>query len=294
MSRRVGTFGFVRGAGRGAVLAAGLAACTPVAPPAVIGPPVAAVALTPVSAPLTIVDPPVQPGSAVLVVRGAEPHPVATYEQPARISPPGAPTVLPPPIPRGDRQETVVEAMPQSIILGGGEHRRLVAFLKAAGRGRNDAVHLEMRGGSKSAVQALVGAARRAGVDPLKIRIVETGRAGRIEVIATAYVASAPVCPSLAIVGPSINDNDFDPTHGCSNRANLAAMVNDPADLLRNDAVVASDGAYAAKGIERYRSSSHQGQSRTDGGSGQAPIDNGFAAGSPGGSVLGAGGQVAR
>lgn len=277
-----------------------LAACTPVAPsavgPTVAVPPVAAAALPPPPPPVTIVDPPVEPAAAVLVRREAEPRPVVVYEQPAHLSPPGAPTVLPPPIPPpGSRQETLVEAVPTTSLMGRNDRRRFLAFLKEAGRGRFDALHLELRGANRGAVRALAETARRAGVDPLKIRAIEAGPAdGRVEVIATRYVAVPPECPSLAVVGPSVNDNDFDPTHGCSNRANLAAMVNDPADLVRNEAVVPADGAYAARGIERYRASYTADRNRPDGGANQAPIDNGFAYGPPGGTVLGSGGPVSR
>ncbi len=282
------------------VLPLALAACTPVAPPVAgptvaVPPPVAAAAL-PVPPPVTIVDPPVEPAAAVLVRREAEPRPVVYYDQPARLSPPGAPAVLPPPIPPpGSRQETLVEAVPTTGLMGRNDRRRFLAFLTEAGRGRLDALHLELRGGSRGAVRALAETARRAGVDPLKIRAVDAGPpGGRVEVIATRYVAVAPECPSLAVVGPSANDNDFDPTHGCSNRANLAAMVNDPRDLVRNDAVVPADGAYAARGIERYRASYAGDRNRPDGGNNQAPIDNGFAYGPPGGSMLGSGGPVSR
>lgn len=294
-----------------ATLLTGLAACTPVAPPGagpvvtpgvtpVLAPvpaavPVAAAALPPPPPPVTLVDPPVEPTGAALV-RPGPPPPVVVYEQPARLSPPGAPAVLPPPIPPpGLRQETLVEAVPTTSLMGRNDRRRFLGFLKTAGRGRLDALHLELRGRNRGAVRALADAARRAGVDPLKIRAVEEGPAGgRVEVIATRYVALAPECPSLAIVGPSVNDNDFDPSHGCSNRRNLAAMVNDPADLLGNGAVVPADGAFAARGVERYRASYGPGQGNAPGGYGQAPIDNGFAYGPAGGAVLGAGGPVSR
>lgn len=291
-------------------LAAALAGCVPAELPPDLAagpPPGAALPVEPVVLPppappplLPIVDPPVQPGAAVAVSREGEPRPVVFYEQPARISPPGTPLVLPPPIPRGERQETLVEAAPARIVLGGGsgEHRRFVAFLNEVGRGRFDALHLEIRGRNRRAVSAAIGAARRAGVDSLKISAVDVPAAGgAVEVIATRFVATAPVCPSLAVVGPSANDNDFEPTLGCSNRRNLAAMVNDPADLLANDAVVPADGARAAIGIERYRAplGALQGAARQDG-YGQAPFDygNGFGYGPPGGTVLGPGGPVSR
>jgi pilus biogenesis lipoprotein CpaD len=275
-----------------------LSACTATVPP---GPaaPVAAVpvATLPPAPSLPIIDPPVEPGGAVAVVPGAEPRPVVPFAQPARVSPPGTPLVLPPPIPHGERQETLVEAVPSRIVLGSGEReqRRFVDFLRVAGRGRFDAVHLQLRGRSHGTVLAFAAAARRAGVDPLKIRAVDAPAAGgAVEAVATRYVATAPVCPSLAVVGPSVNDNDFEPTLGCSNRANLAAMVNDPADLLRNGATVPSNGARAVAGIERYQApfADERAALRRDGGYGQAPADLGL--GPSGGPVLGAGGPVPR
>ena len=117
---------------------------------------------------------------------------------------------------------------------------------------------------------------------------------GAVEVIATRYVATAPACPSLAIVGPSVNDNDFEPTLGCSNRGNLAAMVNDPADLLGSRAVAPADGARAGAVIERYRTPAAAGAGYRGDGVGQAPIEGGYGYGPPGGSILGSGGPVGR
>ena len=49
----------------------------------------------------------------------------------------------------------------------------------------------------------------------------------------TAYRAIAPDCPSLATLNlAATSSNDPHPSFGCSMRANLAAMVSDPADLL--------------------------------------------------------------
>ncbi|PJI54688.1 hypothetical protein CTI14_12510, partial [Methylobacterium radiotolerans] len=82
------------------------------------------------------------------MVRG-EPRPVVFYQQPDRISPPGTPLVLPPPIPRGDRQETLVEGVPTRLVVGRGA--RSISLFHAAlsqiGRGRFDALHLELHGG---------------------------------------------------------------------------------------------------------------------------------------------------
>lgn len=50
-----------------------------------------------------------------------------------------------------------------------------------------------------------------------------------------------------------MNDNSFDPTLGCSIRNNLAGMVNDPRDLIDNQAVVPSDGNRAAIPVATYK-----------------------------------------
>lgn len=247
-----------------------------------------------------VVDPPMQPGTPVAAVRDADPRPVVYYQQPAKISPPGEPTLLPPPIPHGDRQLTLVEAVSTRLdrATGATDRRRLAGLLYQVARGRPDALHLEVRGGDRGAVRSVIRTAIRAGVDPLKIRVVPAD--GAIEVIATRYVASAPICPSLAIVGPSVIDNAFEPTLGCSTRQNLAVIVNDPAELLGDEAVVPADGARAAAGIEHYRNrGSGQGGSGASGAS--APNTgtrtsggglSGLGDGPVGGAVVGPGGPV--
>lgn len=140
--------------------------------------------------------------------------------------------------------------------LGGAERQRLQDFIAVASRGRRDALHLEISGSPRLAAQ-VARQARAMGVDPYNI-IQTSGRADRyrrfaVRVRALAYRAQPPVCPSLSVVGPSVNDNSFDQTLGCSTRNNLAEMVSDPRDLLGNEAVMASNGDRAATPIAAYR-----------------------------------------
>lgn len=140
--------------------------------------------------------------------------------------------------------------------LGGAERQRLQDFIIVASRGRRDALHLEISGARGLAAQ-VARQARAMGVDPYNIRLFG-GRAdphGRfaVRVQAVAYKAIPPICPSLSIVGPSVEDNSFDQTLGCSNRNNLAEMINDPRDLLGNEAVMASNGDRAAIPVAAYR-----------------------------------------
>lgn len=156
-------------------------------------------------------------------------------------------------------QAILVEPESNTLLLkslSGAERQRLQDFITVASRGRRDALHLEISGSPRLASQVAYQA-RAMGVDPYNIRILG-GRADRhgrftVRVRAVAYQAVPPVCPSLSIVGPSVNDNSFDQTLGCSVRTNLAVMVSDPRDLIDNGAVMASNGDRAAAPVAAYR-----------------------------------------
>jgi pilus assembly protein CpaD len=133
-----------------------------------------------------------------------------------------------------------------------GDKRRLRGSLMEVSGGRIDAVHLSVYG-PKGAARALAHAAHTAGVEASKIRLYP---GPRLRVTATVHRALPPVCPDLKVVGPPVGDNDFEPTLGCSDLSNLAAMVNDPLDLIGNAATPPADGERAALNVSRYRAGS--------------------------------------
>lgn len=153
------------------------------------------------------------------------------------------------PIYSGPADQVIHVEQKTSVLLLQGLRRtetyRLRDFIANASRGRRDALHLEVSGSSRLMAQ-VAHEARAMGVAPNNIRLIPSsadlsGHFGvRIEAI--VYEARLPVCPSRPIVGPSIDDNSFDPTLGCSVRSNLGAMVNDPRDLLGNSAVRPTSG----------------------------------------------------
>ncbi|SDE69819.1 pilus assembly protein CpaD [Bradyrhizobium brasilense] len=139
--------------------------------------------------------------------------------------------------------------------LRGSERHRLRSFIASASGGRRDALHVDVTGTPRLIAQ-VAHEARAMGVAPYNIRLSASpldlpSRFGvRIETI--TFEAQPPVCPSLSIVGPAVNDNSFDPTLGCSTRSNLAVMVNDPLDLLDNRSVMTSNGDRAAIPVASY------------------------------------------
>ncbi|XIA67451.1 CpaD family pilus assembly lipoprotein [Bradyrhizobium sp. TZ2] len=145
-------------------------------------------------------------------------------------------------------QEIQVEQKTSTLLLQSlrrVERSRLRDFIANASRGRRDALHLDVTGSPGLIVQ-VAHEARAMGVTPYNIRLSASpiGLPAHfgIRIEATIYEAHPPVCPSLSIVGPSLDDNSFNPTLGCSIRNNLGVMVNDPGDLLGNGAVMPTSG----------------------------------------------------
>lgn len=181
------------------------------------------------------------------------------------------------------------------------ERRRLASFLASTSGGRVDAIHLTLSSPAPGSRRAVAAAARAAGVEPFKIRETEEPGRGRhrggVVVTARMYRANPPVCPDLDVTGPPFNDNDFEPTLGCSNLANLASMVNDPVDLIGNPAVRRADGERAALPVARYRAG--PGDTAAGGGGGQGgglqPVTRADAPGgvAAGGVATGGGGATA-
>lgn len=170
--------------------------------------------------------------------------------------------------------------------LGSAEGRRLVDLIATTRRDARDGVHVEITSDSPSLRTGVARLVRRLGVDPGNIRqfVGQADRLGRfrVRVVVVAYRALPPVCPSLHIVGPSVEDNAFDQTLGCSVRASLALTVANPRHLLGNDAVVASQGDRAAIPVATYRSFSTGNRSQA-----------GSISASPTGSPAAAGGTAA-
>ena len=151
----------------------------------------------------------------------------------------------------------LVEPAPHILLLSSsGEKRKLQDFLYTASNGRLDAIHVHVVGIDPRARYAVVRSAVRMGVTPFKVKEINEPADERyrfaIRVVAVRYIAHPPGCPSLKITS-SPNDNDFEPTLGCSNLSNLATVVNDPKDLLANTAVPPSDGERAAIPVTRHR-----------------------------------------
>ncbi|WP_338025319.1 CpaD family pilus assembly lipoprotein [Bradyrhizobium yuanmingense] len=125
------------------------------------------------------------------------------------------------------------------------ERSGLRNFIANASRGRRDALHLDVNGSPRLVAQ-VAHEARAMGVPGYNIRLsasrVDLPSHFGVQIEAIIYEARPPLCLSLSIIGPPVDDNSFNPTLGCSIRNNLAVTVNDPGDLLENRAVLPTSG----------------------------------------------------
>ncbi|MDH2345504.1 CpaD family pilus assembly lipoprotein [Bradyrhizobium sp. SSUT77] len=149
----------------------------------------------------------------------------------------------------GHAERTIRIEQKTSVLLLQGvrrvERSRLRDFIASASRGRRDALHLDVTGSPRLIAQ-VAHDARAMGVTPLNIRLSDSALSlpahFGVRIEATIYEAHPAICPPLSIVGPSVDDNSFNPTLGCSIQNNLGVMVNEPGDLLGNEAVVPTSG----------------------------------------------------
>ncbi|MBH5371141.1 CpaD family pilus assembly lipoprotein [Bradyrhizobium glycinis] len=176
-------------------------------------------------------------------------------------------------------QAILVEQKRRTLFLRsvrGSEKRQLRSFLMNVSGGRRDALHVDVTGSPRLMAQ-VAHEARVMGVAPYNIRLsaspVDLPPSSGVRIEAITFQAHPPICPSLLIVGPAVNDNSFDPTLGCSTENNLAVMVNDPLDLLENRSVVASNGDRAAIPLAKYGTSAPHNKSNGEDGAGTAALD---------------------
>lgn len=138
-----------------------------------------------------------------------------------------------------------------------GETAGLSNFLKSNTVGDGDTVTVDSPNGSSS-----LAAARQAAVlGELKHRHVHAvATAGAVpasdlvRIHVSHAVVTTPHCPDWSKPEADEPTNGPSSNFGCATEANLAAMVADPADLVKGKTSNSADGAALARGVDLYRS----------------------------------------
>jgi pilus assembly protein CpaD len=133
---------------------------------------------------------------------------------------------------------------------------RLAHFLNANEIGEGDSVTVEVSGKSTLATAhkaAVMGELKQLGIEAASGKDPKLA-VGTVRVHADHAVAIAPACPDWSKPEPDEPNNRTSSNYGCATEANLAAMIVNPADLVKPKADTTGDGAVLAKGVELYRS----------------------------------------
>lgn len=81
---------------------------------------------------------------------------------------------------------------------------------------------------------------------------VDAGREWDLQVVSEALVIKVPDCSIADPQTWTVKPYQAVGTLGCASRANVAAMVANPADLLRPQTLDAADGTHAVSAVQRY------------------------------------------
>lgn len=136
------------------------------------------------------------------------------------------------------------------------EAQRLAGWMSTLRLGYGDQVAIEDPGDNRAARAEIAGLAARYGLI-LSNEALFTGtptRPGMVRVVVSRSKASVPGCPDYSRVSQPEFDSNTSSSQGCAINSNLAAMVADPADLVRGElGSGTTDPATAVRAIDAFR-----------------------------------------
>lgn len=156
-----------------------------------------------------------------------------------------------------DRTDLALDLQTAGYGLAGGERARLAGWFDAMQLGYGDRVLIDDGTGAGDTARAEVGGVVAGyglllgeGVVPSPTPVAP----GTVRVVISRMRATVPGCPDWSRPGHLNADQHTSSNYGCAVNANLAAMVADPADLVRGQPGAASnDAAFSSKAIQSYR-----------------------------------------
>jgi pilus assembly protein CpaD len=191
--------------------------------------------------------------AGMLLIAGCSPNPNPELAGPAPLS-------VQPPSPRIQVQLTSSD---HDIFFARGAKKLtatqatgIMNFLEASKIGEGDSVTVEGSGASSLTAArqaAVVGELKRLGIDAAPGMDTKLA-ADSVRIHADHAIAAAPPCPNWSKPEADEPNNTPSSNYGCATEANLAAMIANPADLVKPKASAAADGFVLAHGVELYRS----------------------------------------
>ncbi len=155
-----------------------------------------------------------------------------------------------------ERNDYVFDVQTQDRGLAAGESQRLAGWLGSMGLRYGDRLAIDDSGQNDVAKSQIADHAGRYGLllsDQVPVTVGEIPP-GAVRVVVTRTTASVPNCPDHSRMYQPDYSASTSSNFGCATNSNLAAMVADPADLVRGaPGSPLTDSATSSKAVNAWR-----------------------------------------
>lgn len=172
-----------------------------------------------------------------------------------------------------ERNDYVFDVQTAGYGLAPGEGQRLAGWLQSMGLRYGDRIAIDDGGNGNNARDEIAAQANQYGLllsDQVPVTVGQIAP-GTVRVVVTRMTASVPNCPDYSRVYQPDYSASTSSNYGCATNSNLAAMIADPADLVRGvSGSPVSDPMTGSKAINALRGAKPSGSGgtevKTDGG----------------------------
>lgn len=164
------------------------------------------------------------------------------------------------------RNDYVLDLQSSGYGLAAGESQRLAGWMSAMGLRYGDRVAIDDGAAGSTGRAEVAAEAGRYGLMLADRAPVTAGQIapGTIRVVVTRMNATVPGCPDHSRKSEYTYEASTSSNYGCATNSNLAAMIADPADLVRGaPGSPTSDPATNAKAIGAWRTAAPSGTGGT-------------------------------
>jgi pilus assembly protein CpaD len=166
-----------------------------------------------------------------------------------------------------ERNDYVFDVQTAGYALAPGEGKRLSGWLASMGLRYGDRISIDDGGTPNGGRDEIAALANNYGILLADQPPVTVGQIapGTLRVVVTRMTASVPNCPDYSRVYTPDWSQSTSSNYGCATNTNLAAMVADPADLVRGaSGSSVTDPATGAKAINAFRGAKPSGSGGTE------------------------------
>ncbi|AQR73768.1 CpaD family pilus assembly protein [Sphingomonas sp. LM7] len=166
-----------------------------------------------------------------------------------------------------ERNDYVFDVQTAGYALAPGESQRLAGWLESMGLRYGDRIAIDDGGTPNGGRDEITALANNYGILLADQAPVTVGQIapGTLRVVVTRMTASVPSCPDFSRQYTPDWSQSTSSNYGCATNSNLAAMIADPADLVRGASGSSlTDPATGSKAINALRGAKPSGNGGTE------------------------------